>query len=159
MRITIALMGAISVAYFTLALAMEEPPASQAAPETATGAPSTTATEQPVVKKAPTTPTTSASPNAAQSESRRADSSAKIALTAGDDDAAAELKQLMARGYKGEAHGSEIWFCRKEVIMGSRFEQKVCFTPDQLKHIAADAQQQTDRIQRRISGDPRTHNP
>jgi len=82
------------------------------------------------------------------------DQATKVVLTAGDADAAAQLKRLKAAGYKPEVHGSEVWFCRKEVIMGSRLEKKVCNTADQLIRQEADARMMTDHIQRRISGDP-----
>jgi hypothetical protein len=155
MRLAIGLLVALSFGALGPVLAMEEPPAPQTTPEAAATA--TSAEQAP--SKAATATTSSAPPDAARSEATATDSATKVSLSAGDEDAAAALKQLKVKGYKGEVHGSEIWFCRKETIVGSRFDKKVCFTADQLQHVAADAQQQTDRIQRRISGDPRTKNP
>jgi len=158
----ISLLAAASVAHLSMALAEQEPAAPQAAPAAATKTPSTPASEQQAASTASpasASTTASATPDAPKSTTAPANGATKLSLTAGDDDAASELRQLKAHGYKAEAHGDEIWFCRKEVLMGSRFDKKVCFTPDQLKHIEADARQQTDRIQRRISGDPRSPLP
>jgi uncharacterized protein len=42
----------------------------------------------------------------------------------------AQLKQILAKGYKPEsqARGNEVYYCRKETELGSRFETKVCRT-------------------------------
>lgn len=164
MRIAIAglLLAVVSMNPLSSVLAaQQEPAAPPAAPEPAAAIKDASAAASDTASASATATATpaSAAPDSTKKKVSPSDSAVQIALKAGDEDAADELKQLIAHGYKGEAHGSEIWFCRKEVLMGSRFDKKVCFTPDQLKHIAADAQQQTDRIQRRISGDPRTHNP
>ena len=114
---------------------------------------SVSATEPPP----PAAATTSTSQPASEPDSSKAPTTGqapKLVLTAGDSAAATELKRLKAAGYKPEAHGSEIWFCRKEAVLGSRFEKKICNTADQLIHQEADARMATDKITRRISGDP-----
>jgi uncharacterized protein len=42
----------------------------------------------------------------------------------------AQLKQILGKGYKPEtqARGNEVYYCRKETELGSRFETKVCRT-------------------------------
>jgi hypothetical protein len=42
----------------------------------------------------------------------------------------AQLKQILAKGYRPEsqARGNEVYYCRKETELGSRFETKVCRT-------------------------------
>lgn len=42
----------------------------------------------------------------------------------------AQLKQILAKGYKPEsqARGHEVYYCRRETDLGSRFETRVCRT-------------------------------
>jgi hypothetical protein len=110
----------------------------------------------PPPQMSPPTATTPAEISSTKSTAdSRPDQAAKVTLTAGDAAAAAELKRLKAAGYQPETHAGEIWFCRKEAVIGTRLEKKVCNTADQLLRQEADARQMTDHIQRRISGDPR----
>ena len=62
----------------------------------------------------------------------------------------AQLKQILAKGYKPEsqARGNEVYYCRREGQLGSRFETKICKTArrilqDELqgKEVATRAQQ------------------
>jgi uncharacterized protein len=80
---------------------------------------------------------TPASPTAAQAAT--SDSSATDKATANKpgrkvlvDDTVndAQLKQILAKGYRPErqARGNEVYYCRKETELGSRFETKVCRT-------------------------------
>ncbi len=41
-------------------------------------------------------------------------------------------KRLISRGYHLEVHNGEKTFCRREVVLGSHFEKKVCGTAEQL---------------------------
>ena len=150
MRFILGLMAAVSIGPLAQAVAMDQPPAPQSTVEPAGTIPAPEATQA----SAATAPEA----EGARTPPAHTDGAAKISLVAGDEDAAAQLKRLKAAGYTPEVHGSEIWFCRKETIIGSRFEKKICNTVDQLAHIAASAQQQTVRIQSRISGDPKTKN-
>ena len=55
--------------------------------------------------------------------------SAKVVLV--DDTVTdAQLKQILAKGYKPEAQarGNEVYYCRRERPLGTRFETKVCKT-------------------------------
>ena len=141
MRILTRLLAAASIGALSSVFAMDPPP------ESTTSATSQPATEPKADSSTPTKPP-AADPKANQAP--------KLVLTAGDSEAAAELKRLKAAGYTPESHGDEIWFCRKEAPLGSRLEKKICNTADQLLHQAADAREQTDKITRRINGDPRT---
>jgi len=42
----------------------------------------------------------------------------------------AQLKQILSKGYKPEsqARGNEVYYCRSERQLGSRFETKLCKT-------------------------------
>jgi hypothetical protein len=117
------------------------------------------AMEPPAAAPPQTSPPTATTPAEVASTKSTVDSRAeqatKVTLTAGDAAAAAELKRLKAAGYQPETHGGEIWFCRKEAVIGTRLEKKVCNTADQLLRQEADARQMTDHLQRRISGDPK----
>ena len=135
------LSGLLAVALASSVYAMEPPPP----------APTTTPTSQPAAEP---TADSSASTKAPAADSK-ANPAPKLVLTAGDSEAAAQLKRLKAAGYTPEAHGDEIWFCRKEAVLGSRFEKKICNTADQLIRQEADARMETDKNTRRISGDPR----
>ena len=149
MRMITGFLVAASIGALSSALAMEPPPSP--APSTTQSAP------EPVAQSAAPVSAQAASttPAKAASKADSSDQATKVVLTAGDADASAQLKRLKVAGYKPEIHGSEVWFCRKEVIMGSRLEKKICNTADQLMRQEADARQMTDHIQRRISGDPR----
>lgn len=149
MRTVTGFLVAASIGALSSALAMEPPPSPT--PPTSQSAP------EPAAQSAAPASTQAASTTTAKIDTKAdsSDQATKVVLTAGDADAAAQLKRLKAAGYKPEIHGSEVWFCRKEVIMGSRLEKKVCNTADQLMRQEADARQMTDRIQRRISGDPK----
>jgi hypothetical protein len=40
----------------------------------------------------------------------------------------AQLKQILARGYRPEGHGGETLYCRSEQPLGTRFKTKTCKT-------------------------------
>jgi heme-binding NEAT domain protein len=151
MRPLVALL-AIAAAGSAFAAPSASSPGDSAEPPTADAPAAPTA---PTEQQQSASPKTEAPTEAAKATTPATDAATPVSLAAGDTDAELQLKVLKAQGYKAETHGSEIWFCRREQILGSRFEKKVCNTADQLQHIAADAQQQTDKITRRISGDPR----
>jgi hypothetical protein len=143
--LTVLCIGALSQALAT------EPPSSsaqQAAPAASTQADRTAAGP---ATKSPETP-------AATSTAATASDSGNVSLKAGDDDAAAQLKRFRAAGYKPEVHNGEVVFCRKEVLLGSRFDKKICNTADQLVRIEAEAREVTARAQRNTSGTPRGGN-
>jgi hypothetical protein len=119
------------------------PAASDAASQPATAAPSTTAN---AASNAATTPATSTtqSPNAA--------TASKVVLvdkTMTD----AQVKQLLAKGYKPQSRGSDVFYCRREAVLGSRFEQKICKSAEQVMRDELDSKDMTQRLQEN-SGSP-----
>jgi hypothetical protein len=67
----------------------------------------------------------------------------------------AQLKQILAKGYKPEsqARGHEVFYCRREVPMGTRFETKICKTSRRILQDELQGQDLTKRAER-TSGNP-----
>jgi hypothetical protein len=130
-----------------------EPPAAAAAP------PQAVAQSAPVVPAGPST-TSAATPD--PSSGGKADTGAQpggIAKKPGRkilvDDTVndAQLKQILAKGYQPEsqARGNEVYYCRSDRELGSRFESKVCKTARRIlqdeqqgKNATATIQQKTE---------------
>jgi uncharacterized protein involved in copper resistance len=66
----------------------------------------------------------------------------------------AQVKQLLARGYKPKGSGADVLYCRREQQLGSRFETKVCKTADQIKRDELDSQETTQGMQRMQTASP-----
>jgi hypothetical protein len=132
MRTIIGLFTVLSVCALSQAMATD-PPA-----EAAKAAPSTSAASSP---SSTTTDKTAA-------VATSADGTKQVKLVAGDADADARLKRLRAAGYKPEMHGKEVFFCRKEPLLGSRFEKKVCNTAEQLDAQMANGRDAVENAQR-----------
>ena len=79
----------------------------------------------------------------------------QVKLIAGDSEADKQLKRLKAAGYKPEVHGGEVVFCRKEAILGSRFEKKICNTAEAFEQQMNNAQEMAAQAQRNSSTSPR----
>jgi hypothetical protein len=61
----------------------------------------------------------------------------------------AEVHQLLAQGYKPQkGAGDTVLYCRKEEVVGTRFEKKVCMTADQIKMATQESRDEVERIQR-----------
>ena len=62
----------------------------------------------------------------------------------------AQLKQILSKGYKPEsqARGNEVYYCRSEVELGSRFESKVCKTAAQILQDEQGSKEATTYVQR-----------
>jgi hypothetical protein len=68
-----------------------------------------------------------------------------------DDTVTAEqLKQILAKGYKPEsqARGNEVYYCRRERPLGTRFEKKVCKTSGKILQDELEGKEMTNRAQR-----------
>jgi hypothetical protein len=106
------------------------------------------------------TQTAPVAPAAEPSAAKSASASATTATAATPDAGKAELTaadhQLMSQGYKLEMRHGEKYFCRRETIMGSHFEQKTCNTATSMESQQAAAQEMTRKIQ--ISNTPRINN-
>jgi hypothetical protein len=113
------------------ALAADPTPPAASATQTAPAAPSTALQPSAAKLASDSTPaaTAGAKPDAGKPE-----------LTAADH-------ELMSQGYKLEMRHGEKYFCRRETIMGSHFEQKTCNTPTSIQSQQAAAQELTRRIQ------------
>jgi hypothetical protein len=79
----------------------------------------------------------------------------QVKLVAGDAEADKQLKRLKAAGYKPEVRGGEVVFCRKEAVLGSRFEKKICNTADALEQQMNNAQEMASQAQRNSTLSPR----
>jgi hypothetical protein len=149
MRILIGVIAAASVGLWSSAQAVEPPvstaPQSTSAPQTQAPADAS--------KPAATTDSTS---SAAQNTPANL-STSNVKLTAGDSEAAAQLKRFKAAGYKPEVHDGQVVFCRNETVMGSRFDKKVCTTAHLLEQQMAQAQDTLATSQRNGTLSPRSN--
>jgi hypothetical protein len=60
-----------------------------------------------------------------------------------------EEKNLLAGGYKLEIRGNENYFCRMEVLAGTKFTSRVCQTSEQIKVNRQISRDATDRSQQK----------
>lgn len=60
----------------------------------------------------------------------------------------AQVKQLLSRGYKPQQRGDEVFYCRKEQQLGSRFEQKICKSAAQVWKDELDNQELVQHLQK-----------
>jgi hypothetical protein len=67
----------------------------------------------------------------------------------------AQLKQILSKGYRPEsqARGNEVYYCRSEPELGSRFEKKVCKTATRILQDELEGKDETTRLER-PSGNP-----
>jgi hypothetical protein len=56
-------------------------------------------------------------------------------------------KALLSQGYHLEVRNGERTFCRREVVLGSHFEKKVCGTADQLAATTLTSREMLQRVQ------------
>ena len=154
MRMIIGVFAALSVGILSPAIG-SDPPVAEAAKPT-TPAPASPSGDS----SATTTPA-----SAEQSPGRKAtttatsvDGTKPVRLIAGDVAAEARLKRLRTAGYKPEAHGDELVFCRKEPVLGTHFQRKVCNTAEQLESLTSTSQDELEQMQRDgMRGNPSGH--
>jgi hypothetical protein len=62
----------------------------------------------------------------------------------------AQLKQVLAKGYRpeGQARGNEVYYCRSEAELGSRFQTKVCRTGTKILQLEAQGKEATTVVER-----------
>jgi len=60
----------------------------------------------------------------------------------------ADEKLLLSRGYRRETHEGQAVYCRKETVVGSHFEKKVCGTPEQIAAAVRVSKDVTEQSQR-----------
>jgi len=68
---------------------------------------------------------------------------------------AQQLKQILAMGYKPEsqARGNEVFYCRRERPLGTRFETRICKTSGRILQDERQGKEMATRAQR-VGGDP-----
>jgi len=154
MRMIIAVFAALSVGDLSQAFGTDPPVAEGVKPTTpAPASPSvdSSATITPTPAELPADRKTTATASSA-------DGTKPVRLIVGDSAAEARLKQLRAAGYKPEAHGDEVVFCRKEPVLGTHFQRKVCNTAEQLESVASTSQDEVEQMQRiGMKGNPTGH--
>ncbi len=102
------------------AQAAQQPQGAQQAQSTQATAPPAS---PPSAAKTPSQPTASTTAPAAGTSPAHASNAQELT---------SDEKKLISRGYHLEVHTGEKTFCRREVVLGSHFEKKVCGTADQL---------------------------
>jgi len=145
MRLVTTLMVAmVSIALWQAAAATTpaEPPSPTVAETPATAAPATQAATSNNSNTSTSQATTSSSSTSVTTDD------GKLKLTAGDEEAAAQLKRFKAAGYKPEVHDGSVVFCRNETKTGSRFERRVCTTAHLLEQQMAAARDTLTTAQR-----------
>lgn len=62
----------------------------------------------------------------------------------------AQLKQILAKGYKPQrqARGHEVYYCRRESELGSRFEARVCRTAARILQEEQQGKEATTNVER-----------
>lgn len=61
-----------------------------------------------------------------------------------------QTKRLRGQGYKPEVHDGTTLFCRKEAVVGSRFESKFCETAEDVDKDTQDGKDLTEMVQRTV---------
>ena len=126
MKVAISLLPAAFVCLVSQAFANPDSSSSQ---ET-TATPTTTTAPASEVNATATSSTTS--PDAAKTSSNKTVLVDKTATEA-------QVKQLLAQGYKPQASGDSVWYCHREQVVGTHFETKVCRTAEQMGLLRNDA--------------------
>src|SRR5689334_10675142 len=142
MRMVIGVFAALSVGVLSPAFGTD-PPVAEAAKPTAVAPVSRS-----VDSSATTTPTSAEQPVDRKATTTSVDGTKPLRLIVGDAAAEARLKRLRAAGYKPEAHGDEVVFCRREPVLGSHFQRKVCNTAEQLESQTNTSQDELEEMQR-----------
>ena len=62
----------------------------------------------------------------------------------------AQLKQILNKGYKPEsqARGNEVYYCRTEGELGSRFERKICRTAARILEEEQQGKEETANLEK-----------
>jgi hypothetical protein len=60
----------------------------------------------------------------------------------------AQDKRLRRMGYKPELLRGETYYCRREAMVGTRFESKVCGTASELDRITVEGKDTMNKVQR-----------
>ncbi|HTT01527.1 MAG TPA: hypothetical protein VMG11_05500 [Steroidobacteraceae bacterium] len=129
-------------ALFALSLAAADEPASPAS--TAAQSSSAPAAES----SAPAASSAGAASNAAPASSALSANHQPAATNDKAQALAVDDKRLISEGYKMTYINGQKVFCRREPVLGSNIERKVCGTADQLAQSRQDSRDLVDRMQR-----------
>jgi hypothetical protein len=66
-----------------------------------------------------------------------------------------ELKRLTVAGYKQKTRGDQIVYCRREAVLGTRFDREMCATARDLELIRANGREMATQIQRGNVANPK----
>jgi hypothetical protein len=112
--------------------------------------------QQPADAKAPAAAPTSASPTSADAPAATApaatpapsaaQSPAPAAATAPDAPSPDTLKKAKEAGYHTKVRHGDVFYCKSEPVVGSRFEQETCITEPQLEQTLLAEQAQRDQL-------------
>lgn len=103
--------------------------------------PPSSATVQPGPSSAAVAAATPASSTVSSAEVRKSDAPATSDVTP------EQMKTLRSAGYKPEVHNGQTFFCRREAVLGSRLESKVCGTAAEIERSTQNSQELAERIQ------------
>jgi hypothetical protein len=145
MHVVVRLFAVMSIGALSQALATEpEHPASttpsQAQTSSQPAAAATPADQQPSGAKAAVAAPSTTAATAAPTDAKTAAASGQLSPEL--------IKKAHSMGYKIKHKGQDVYFCRNEVKMGSRFEAESCSRPEELDHVARDTQQMVQKAQR-----------
>lgn len=62
----------------------------------------------------------------------------------------AQVKELLSQGYRPQASADGVVYCRREAVMNSRFERKICKSADAIALEKRDSKEMTEHIQRSL---------
>ncbi|HEY1726409.1 MAG TPA: hypothetical protein VGF89_13365 [Steroidobacteraceae bacterium] len=65
-----------------------------------------------------------------------------------------EDKHLRSMGYRPETRQGVVFYCRSEVMSGSRLPSRVCGTPTQIESVIQHGQETMNQIERTMSQTP-----
>jgi hypothetical protein len=159
-RLLLAVRAVVMAAVVAAASSVSES-AEPPAPPAAGTPPQTVAQSAPVAPAGPSTttaatpagPSSGAKPDAAAGQPVANKPGRKILVD--DTVTDAQLKQILRKGYTPEqqARGNEVYYCRRERELGSRFETKVCRTAARILLEEQQGKEATTNVER-TGGNP-----
>jgi hypothetical protein len=135
MRLLVGMLTCLSLCQSSQVLATDTPPAAPTAAQTGQSPPAA----------GPAAGTQPAAPASAPSSSST--STAATAAKPDNDVSPAVDKQLRSQGFKKEVRNNVVYYCRRETILGSHFEEKSCRTAERIATERTTSQDITTRAQ------------
>jgi hypothetical protein len=129
MRLLVGMLTCLSLCQWSQVLATDTPPAAPTAAQTGQSPP----------------PAAAAAPASAPSSSST--STAASAPAPDSEVSPAVDKQLRSQGFKKEVRNNVVYYCRRETILGSHFEEKACRTAARIASERTTAQDISRRAQ------------